>query len=133
MEMKEKQLQEALERMEILDLHENTTAEMKKEGVVNKSVGGMLFWLSEEEEKMIQGWQENTGALVYHVIPNKTDFGELLTLLYVSKHEDEWDADKADLKENVAIAYVMNLTVPEFSEYGSVGLERFMGGLKRIA
>lgn len=73
-------------------------------------------------------------CIVYATIYNEfEEIGNHLTLLYVSyKNQDEWEAEKEDLKAMKPIAYVMNLTYPELSEYGTVVLRTHDGVLERI-
>lgn len=133
MTFKEKQKEEAVKRMKFLELNEKAIEEFE-EGKLNKSeLVGFLYWLDEEEEKMVRKWEEETGNLAYHLILSNTSFGRLLTVLYVSKYEEEWESDHEDLKHEVAIAYVFNLDTPMFSEYGRIGFKKNIGGLIRTA
>lgn len=132
--MKAKQRTEALKRMEMLKLHENAIDEFKKLGLINESEhGGILYWVEGEMERKIHEWEEKTGNLVYHVIHDYTEFGELLSLLYVSQYEEEWQTDREDIQDGYALAYVMNLTDDWCSEYGSIGIRPQWGGVVRTA
>ena len=53
--------------------------------------------------------------------------------LFVSDYKDEeWEMDREDLKKGVVLSYVYNYDVPEFSEFGSIGIEpTIAAGLKR--
>ena len=132
--MKAKQRTEALKRMELLKLHENVIDDFKEINLLNQSEhGGILYWVEGEMEKKIREWEEKTGNLVYHVIHDYTEFGELLSLLYVSAYEDEWEMERADLVDGYPLAYVMNLTDDWCSEYGSIGIRPQWGGVVRTA
>ena len=132
--MKTKQRTEALKRMELLKLHENVIDDFKEIALLNQSeLGGILYWVEGEMEKKIREWEEKTGNLVYHVIHDYTEFGELLSLLYVSTYEDEWETDREDIQDGYALAYVMNLTDDWCSEYGSIGIRPQWGGVVRTA
>lgn len=132
--MKAKQRTEALKRMELLKLHENVIDDFKEISLLNQSeLGGILYWVEGEMEKKIREWEEKTGNLVYHVIHDYTEFGELLSLLYVSTYEDEWETDREDIQDGYALAYVMNLTDDWCSEYGSIGIRPQWGGVVRTA
>ena len=132
--MKTKQRTEALKRMELLKLHENVIDDFKEIALLNQSeLGGILYWVEGEMEKKIREWEEKTGNLVYHVIHDYTEFGELLSLLYVSQYEDEWETDREDIQDGYALAYVMNLTDDWCSEYGSIGIRPQWGGVVRTA
>ena len=132
--MKAKQRTEALRRMELLKLHENVIDDFKEISLLNQSEhGGILYWVEGETERKIREWEEKTGNLVYHVIHDYTEFGELLSLLYVSQYEDEWESDREDIQDGYAVAYVMNLTDDWCSEYGSIGIRPQWGGVVRTA
>ena len=132
--MKAKQRTEALKRMEMLHLHENVIDDFKEISLLNQSEhGGILYWVEGEMEKKIREWEEKTGNLVYHVIHDYTEFGELLSLLYVSAYEDEWEMERDDLVDGYPLAYVMNLTDDWCSEYGSIGIRPQWGGVVRTA
>lgn len=86
--LKIEQKQEAIERMKKLDIYAQAITEFKKENLVNKSEhGGILYWLDENEQEMVEEFEEKYGALVYHIIHNYTSFGELYDFLYVSKKQ----------------------------------------------
>ena len=103
-ELKIKQKQEAIERMKMLKIYSQAIKEFEKENVINVSEhGGILFWLDDEQQEMVKRFEEKYNAVVYHVIHNYTEFGELYSLLYVSQHETEWDYDKDDIKHNIML------------------------------
>ncbi len=132
---KEQMKQEALARMKLLKLHPNVIKEFKEEDKLNYSMGmhGILYWATDEIGEVVQKFKNQTGYLVYHVINNNTEIGRMLTLLYVSTEMEEWNADKQDLQEGCPLAYVENLTYPDCSEFGSVGVKSLNGGVVRTA
>ena len=133
-EIAQAQVVEALLRMKNLKLHENVINEFKETGKINLSEnGGILYWLNEEENKMVRDWEKETGNLVYHVIKNNMEFGLCYSFLYVSPYTDEWLNDDEDLKEGYPIVYVKNVTDNTCSEYGSIGIRSNIGGLVRVA
>ena len=130
----EQKKQEALERMKMLSLYPNIIREFEKDGIVNMSEnGGFLYWLDDEQKEFVSDFEEENNALVYHVIHNYTEAGEMLTFLYVSDYEEEWEADRDDLKEGYTCAYVKNLDADWCSEFGSIGIKPQFGGLVRTA
>ena len=130
---------EAIDRMKILELHRNAIREFRDEGKLNVSepqrighhVVGMLYWLNEKHMKLIGDWQEESGNLVYHVVHSFTEFGELLDCLYVSKYPEEWEEDRRGLDFGEAISHSINLTAPECSESGYIGVKKAYGGVLR--
>lgn len=128
------QKQEALARMRTLKLHENVIREFEKDDVINQSEhGGILFWLDDNQKALVERFEKEYNAVVYHVIHNYTEFGELLAYLYVSQDEDEWDYDRDDLKQGTPLAYVENLDDSSLSEFGGIGIKSQFGGLCRTA
>ena len=131
-ELKIKQKQEAIERMKMLKIYSQAIKEFEKENVINVSEhGGILFWLDDEQQEMVKRFEEKYNAVVYHVIHNYTEYGELYSLLYVSQHENEWDYDKDDIKHNIALCYVVNKDEENFSEFGSIRIRPEVGAVIR--
>ena len=135
----EAQKAEALLRMKKLDIHENAINEFKKAGKLNKSepgwnnVVGVLYWLDDDEQKMVRAWEEKTGNMVYHVIRNNTKMGLMYSFLYVSRNVDEWVMDNEDLELGYPLAYVKNMDDDWCSEYGAIGIRKGFGGVVRVA
>lgn len=69
---------------------------------------------------------------MYHLIHTESEFGELLSILFVSDDEEEWGMDREELDENIARVYVENLSIPCFSEFGSIKIKMVNGCLHRI-
>lgn len=130
---REEQKQEAIARMKYLKLYPQTIKEYEKEDLVNYSHLGILYWVEGEMYALMREFEKEHNALVYHIVQTFTDFGELLSFLYVSQHKDEWEYDRADLTEGYAMAYVKNLDDDLCSEFGSICIENRFGGLIRTA
>jgi len=131
---RQEQKQEAIARMQMLKLHQNPIREFDKEDIVNLSEhGGILYWLDENQQEYVKEFENKYNAVVYHVIHNITEFGELLAFLYVSDSQEEWEYDRDDLKDGYACAYVKNLDDEMCSEFGSIGIKPSFGGLVRTA
>lgn len=122
---------EAIERMRMLDLYPAVIDEFKNEDKINYSERAILYWLNDEMKEKIREWEEETGNIVYHAVYNIFEFGRCLSLLYVSKYADEWSMDVEDLREGYPLAYVLNLDCPDFSEYGTIGIKKAVGGILR--
>lgn len=151
-ELRELQKTEAIKRLKELRVHQNVINEFIEEGKLNLSENGMLcwldekrqnmvnlsenamlYWLDENQQKMIKDFESKYDAVVYHVIHNFTKLGELFSLLYVSKYTEEWDRDMEDLKYKNPFVYVVNVTIPEYSEFGCIGIKPQLGGVIRTA
>ena len=133
-EVVEAQITEALLRMKKLNLHENAINEFKNERKLNLSEGyGALYWLNDEELKMVKDWEQETGNVVYHVIKNNLDFGLCYSFLYVSENVEEWEMDNDDLESGYPLVYVYNASFSDCSEFGAIGIAKSFGGLRRTA
>ena len=132
---KEEQKAEAIKRLKMLKIHPNVIKEFQyKKPLLNYSYRGILYWIKDNRWKeIISDFESKYNAVVYHAIFTPTGFGDLLTLLYVSSHEEEWSMDNEDLEQGFAYAYVANLTDDDCSEIGSVCIEPRFGGVIRTA
>lgn len=94
-----------------------------------------------EYELAVKEAEEKYDILVYHVIVTQTEFGKLLTCMYVSDGPKEWGEDRHDMGYDEKIGrcdgypycYVINLDDPLCSEFGSCGILSYDGGLERYA
>lgn len=143
-DLRDKQLREAKTRLQMLGCESSVMRDFVASGKLYYSertrLGGILYWISNhpEWESLIRTFEEDHNAVVYHATHEHTEFGELLDLLYVSQYCEEWDDDKDELKdldngEAYVYAYVLNLTDPDCSELGSIGITRKNGGIIRTA
>lgn len=131
-DLRVKQKEQAIERMKKLGIMEQPIKEFEDEDKLNLSeVAGYLYWLDDDEKEMVKKFEEENNALVYHIIKTNTNIGMLYNLLYVSEYVEEWDMDMDDLSEGQALAYVLNKTMPDCSEFGTIGIKPSVGGLIR--
>lgn len=122
---------EAIRRMGWWKLHQNVVRDFEK-GVLNVSEHlGALYWLEDDDKKLVDDWAKETGNLPYHLIRSYSDDMELLTILFVEPDKSEWALNEDDSVYFTQFAYVINKTEPAFSEYGSVGLRPTSGGVIR--
>ena len=73
-----------------------------------------------------------SGYKVYHAIEAHTAFGKMLSLLYVSSDENEWEMER--LYGNSVMSYTVNMDEPDESEFGYITVGQFgeSGALVRI-
>lgn len=128
-----KQKEEALKRMEMLRMSRQCINAFKR-GEVWESEGiGSLYECNEKENGYIKEFENKYGGMVYHMIHNMFEFGECYSMLYVSKQEDEWEMDDQDLEDGYAFVYVLNVDDENSSEFGSIGIQPSIGGLRRTS
>lgn len=130
MTMDEKMREQAVKCLNALNLHPNVIEDFK-EGIINYSLKGGLYWLSEDLKEKIEEVEKERGILVYHCIRSFTNFGELIDCLYVSKYEDEWRDDLKDIKKRQMYSFCINLGDPFCSEFGLIGIKPMWGGVLR--
>ena len=130
--------------MKVLNIIPQTIREFEKDDVLNFSAfgAGILYWIDDNMAEKVKEFEEQYNCLVYHVIHSVTEFGELLSFLYVSSDREEWEDDRNDLNYMVEdykgikflnpYAYVYNMSEPDFSEFGRIGIIPMNGGVKRI-
>ena len=118
------QLIEAKERLNLLDLDfltDNLQIGYKKPySTFFKKVDSRDYDLI----RAINKFEKEYNCYVYYIMYNNTNFGELYSMLYVSKEQYIWNEDRKDLQDNTSYAYVWNKSDEVLSEIGSIGLER---------
>lgn len=129
---KEKQLEEAVKRLKMLGVHPNVVEDFK-DGTINYSIRGMMYHIKKESWKnIISSFEENYNSVVFLAILSHASFGDMLSLLYVSRHEEEWEADRSMLTHGKTVAYVYNFDAPYCSEIGCIGIKSVFGGIRRL-
>lgn len=130
---KEKQLAEAVRRMETMGIYKPYINALKKSNRVcfYENYGG--FWVDQEPELLdkVRWFEEKYNAVVYAITHEFTDFGEMYDFLFVSEYEDEWDDEITPSEKGYySVAYVWNKS-GEGSEFGTVGVTCYGGGVRR--
>lgn len=82
----------------------------------------------------IKEFEEKYNVLVYAVTHEYTNFGECYDFLYIPDYKEEWDDILYPAGNGFyACAYVWNKTDDFCSEFGTIGIRSFGGGIKRVA
>lgn len=129
----------ALGYMTQLGLSENVINDFKNEDLLNESEnGGYLYWLNDDEKKIVDDYESESGNLVFHVIHSFMQIDgvdepfEMYNLLIVTKYNEDREFEAEGVRERFVESYVYNKSVPEFSEYGSITVRQKIGGLVRV-
>jgi hypothetical protein len=138
LDLRSRQQVEAVARLKLLNVSRSVIRDFLG-GIVhyserqNKLFDGILYWISNEEQyvTIVNNFEKENGALVYHAQLTHTELGSLLSIFYVSKTESEWEADKEDIKNGQAVVYVVNLDDEYLSEFGTIGISPKNGGVSR--
>lgn len=128
--------EEAIKRMEVLDLFKPCIKSFEKYDEVQMSeMTGGLYEFSGDFEltNKVKEFENEYNALVYHVIHTFTEFGELYNFLYVSDYEEEWEMENADIRAGYVFCWVWNKDIEYFSEFGGIAVRPRFGGLVRVA
>ena len=94
------------------------------------------FWIDQEPEvyAKMKDLEKKYSCLVYAVTHEFTEFGELYDFLIVTDYPEEWDTlVYSQGNRHTAFAYVWNKDDDWCSEFGSVIVESFGGGIRRVA
>lgn len=132
------QREKAIECMNALDIYKPYIKAFEENGIVTlfEMLGG--FYITEDDESelfnQIKKFEETTGSLVYAVTHEMFEFGECYSFLCVSKYEEDWDYTVEVFGTDAYVwSYVWNKDIEYFSEYGTIGVQCFGGGIRRVA
>lgn len=126
---------EAVRRMKSMHIMPDAIKLFRDENkvLVSENPYGFMYEANEIQAKLIADFEAEHHALVYHAnLVHTRELGDLLSLFYVSNHIEEWEMDRSDLPEHFAFVYTINLSIPEFSEFGMIEFRAVNGGIKRI-
>lgn len=94
------------------------------------------YWAEQEPAlyEKIKEFEKEYDCIVYAVTHELTEFGELFDFLIVTDDPDDWDdIVYSEGNRHMVYAYVWNNTDDFCSEFGSITIQSFGGGIKRIA
>lgn len=130
--LRQRQELHAIDMMHALSIDESIIQAFKN-GVVYQVVNGSKPTpLTPEVKKIVREVEDDKGCFVYGVLINQTGVGNLLSMLCVSQYEEDWEYEEGIGNDGYCLAWVENLTIPEFSEYGTVGLAPHFGFVERV-
>lgn len=126
----------AIEIMKELDIYNPYIKAFEKKGEVCLFEGFGGYWASQypeliEKKKEIE---EKYNCVVYAITHEMTEFGKLYSFLLVTNHKSEWGFmyDKPiPGNESYVYAYVWNKTEDLYSEFGTIAVKSFGGGIVR--
>lgn len=125
----------AIQIMHKLDIYAPYIRGFREENQVCffESFGG--FWAYQEPELMakIKEFEAQYNVLVYAVTHEYTDFGECYDFLYIPDCKSDWKYMLMPQKTMFYVsAYVWNKSDDMCSEFGTIGIRSFGGGIKRV-
>lgn len=132
---KEQRKEQAVKYMQTLGIYKPYINGFKQSDKVCffENFGG--FWVNQEPEieKKMKEIEKEYNCTVYAITYEYTDIGEFYDFLIVTDYKEEWE-DLVEKYQNdyAAYAYVWNKSDDWCSEFGTVVIKRFGGGIKRI-
>lgn len=131
---RETKKEEAIYRMKLMNIIPDAIKQFEEENtvMVSENPFGFLYWLNDDQKKLVADFEAEYDSLVYLANLCNTEFGRLLSLFYVSDHKEEWEMDNTDIADGYAMVYCINLDDPYSSEFGSIAFKSINGGIKRV-
>ena len=128
--------EKAIELMKRLDIYKPYIKGFRESDKVCFFEGFGGFWIDQEPEayKKMQEIEQKYNCKVYAVTHELTMFGECYSFLIVTDYPEEWDTlVYSQGNRHTAFAYVWNKDDEMCSEFGSITVQSFGGGIKRVA
>lgn len=126
----------ALSAMKSLDIYAPYIKKFEKDGTITLFEGFGGYYIDEHQEpellKKIKEFEAEYESIVYAVTHTFTQFGELYEFLCISKYEEEWEDTLANIKDGYVWSYVWNKTDEWCSEFGTIAVKSFGGGIARV-
>lgn len=136
--MEKTKKEKAIELMKTLDIYKPYIDGFKENGKVcfYENFGG--FWIDQEPEihEKMKELEAKYNCTVYAVTHEFLEFGECYDFLIVTNYLEEWDTlvyGNGRSNEHYAFAYVWNKDDDWCSEFGTIGVQSFGGGIRRSA
>ena len=133
---KEQRKEHAVKAMKMLDIYEPYIKDFKEKDQVCFFEGYAGFWADQEPElfEKIKEVEEKYNCTVYAITHEYFEFGECYDFLIVTDYEEEWeDLVYEGMRDFIVYAYVWNKDDDYCSEFGSIGIKSFGGGIRRIS
>ena len=129
---KARQKAEAIERMKLMGLLPDAIQQFKTHNIINRTERfGLLYRLDDDELALVRECEDKLNAVVYHVIKSLTPQGYILSILFVSAHECEWEQDKAYIKADSQFACIKKPDDKTYTAFGRIGFQESIGGIIR--
>ena len=127
----------AISALQNLDILPAYIKKFKKDGTITLFERFAGFYIDEYNEpellNKIKEFEDEYECIVYAVTHEFFMFGECYSFLCVSKYEEEWARTLSDTKRGLAWSYVWNKSDEWRSEFGTIGVASFGGGIARTA
>lgn len=101
---------ECIERLKILGLDSKIINDFEKEGKIYISVIDKAILEATQYNyvlNLIKSFEKDWDVKIYHIISVEEKMKDTIHILYVSKDESTWEAEKEDLKNGYAQAHTL--------------------------
>lgn len=134
---KEERKEIALKIMKQLDIYKPYIKGFEKNNEVCffERFAGYWAWQDEDVQNKIKDLEEKYNCTVYAITHEFAEFGELYNFLIITDYKEEWDdlIFKYSANEFSAFSYVWNKSDEYLSEFGTILIQSFGGGIRRIS
>ena len=134
---KEQRKIKALELMQKLDIYKPYIKGFETDNKVCyfERFAGFWAWQDEDLIAKLKEIEEKYNCTIYAITHEFTEFGELYDFLLVTDYPEEWKdlVYKGRINnQHYAFAYCYNKDDDFCSEFGTIAIESFGGGIRRI-
>ena len=134
---KEQRKEIAIKYMKELDIYKPYIKgfETDNEVCYFERFAGFWAWQDEDLIAKVKEIEEKYNCTVYAITHEFTEFGELYDFLLVTDYPEEWEdlVYKGQTRnQHYAFAYCWNKDDDFCSEFGTIAIESFGGGIRRI-
>ena len=128
----------AIQCMQKLGIYKPYIKQFEKHDTVTLFERFAGYYITDDQEpellKKIKEFEAETGSLVYAVTHEMFEFGECYSFLCVSKYEEDWQFTiEEGIYGSYVWSYVWNKNIEEYSEYGTIVVKSFGGGISRAS
>lgn len=130
-----KQKDKAIELMKHMDIYKPYIQGFRENGMVCFFERFGDYWADQEPElyAKMREIEQKYRCMVYAITHEWFEFGECYSFLIVTAYPEEWTTlVQSKGNKHAAFAYVWNKDDDECSEFGSVMVHSFGGGIRRI-
>lgn len=129
---REERKSESIKRMQQLGLEAAVIDDLILRDKIVCSDYGMFKDVPEEIKKKIEDWEKKYHNYVYHVIHSNLYGCEIYDCLSVSCYKDDWSYENKRLLDGWPMSHSFNLSIPDFTESGTIFIKEYNGTLMRM-
>lgn len=133
---KEQKKEKAIELLKKLNIYKPYIDGFRKDDQVCffERYGGYWAYQDPELQKKMTELEKEYACTVYAITHEFAEFGECYSFLLVTDYKEEWTRlIQSHGNKHYAFAYVWNKDDDSCSEFGTIGVQSFGGGIARFA